>query len=593
MASDLVAVLDLVSSRLERMGVDVSSTVELVHDVNVVHGDAWDELNLDGDADVLELGGVEVLFGGFAGQYGVNFVVAKVLVRLLVSLGRGDVVELFEVDAQKAFARLVGLRPIEPRDETQLGLVVRNVENEMALSGMRLIPRGDVVRWVNRVQEEIVRVTNLPPASLLFEEQGPNYNVTLFGGELGDVAVELVTNRVLCRLIATGGDAERAEGYCQVAASMLERAIQVRSLLGDALTPVGVVVRNVEGEFSSMGVPLPDKGELLRHFNRMHRELAVDLSLSVPPVLDLLDGDELWGGEFGDLAEELATQSLMCRLLTMLGDGPDDKRRDAYCERAAALRIRVVGARDLGVVEGTGLGEVVRRVEEELGDLGLPLPDRKRLLARINEAQLVIARDLDVPQVYVENVPAGETVVLPEGFRPDVLLRAEVAETGQLLEVITEDQAARRGVKWQRGFQGFPSVQAAVGNGPFVVFSPGNWSATRQLRFIGVSPELTIRLRMVKFPTVLSFGGEELFSFTPFDGVLESWGTELLALYVKWLFVKDSVDWHQRELARGVYEQFLEVRGKAFAAVGRGELYSLRRPVLRWRHNDLVWRVDE
>lgn len=350
------------------------------------------------------------------------------------------------------------------------------------------------------------------------------------------------------------------------------------------------ILELIDTQLTYAGMDVPVRAELIRVVNRAQDEAAHDLGFGPQVDMSVEGGlEDPFGGDLSDYSVDLLASLTMCRLLTLKGDA----RADRFCNDYARLLSKAMGGRSDDVLPGTALGEVIDGVEADLSLAGVPLPDRRELVRRLNAAQRELARELRIPQLYVTGVPVNAPFLLPEGVRPDVLLQADTLRDNRLVNCLSVEQANQMGVKWERpAYEGEVWWSKTVGD-RMLIFDPAN--PTSSVYPVGFADGDELRLLLVKWPTTLDADPLNLdpLSKELFDGALASDGVELLKSYVVYQYVKSHPLTSQNQaLGMQYYNRFQALREQAFNRTNPAFRGSLVRSVWRWRTGDVYERGD-
>lgn len=345
----------------------------------------------------------------------------------------------------------------------------------------------------------------------------------------------------------------------------------------------------VATQLNYAGVEIPVRAELVRVVNRAQDEAAHDLGIGIQTDMNECgDVDTPFGGQLANYAVDLLAALTMCRLLTLLGDA----RADRFCNDYAILMSKALGGRSDDVLPDTTLGEVVDGIEADLTLAGVPLPDRRELIRRLNAAQRELGRELRIPQLYVTDVPVDRPFLLPQGVRPDVLLQADTLRDNRLVNCLSVEQANQMGVKWERpAYYGDVWLSRAVGD-RMLIFDPAN--PTASVYPVGFRDGDELRLLLVKWPTALDADASNVdpLSKELFDGALASDAVELLKSYVVYQYVKSHPLTSQNgALGQQYYNRFQSLREQAFNRTNPAFRGNLLRNMWRWRTGDVYERV--
>lgn len=353
-------------------------------------------------------------------------------------------------------------------------------------------------------------------------------------------------------------------------------------------SPLENILELLDTQLTFAGVDVPVRAELIRVVNRAQDEAAHDLNLGPQVDLSVEAGNEIpFGGDVSDYAVDLLAALSMCRLLTLRGDA----RADIFCGDYSRLLSRALGGRTDDVLPGTSLGEVVDGVEADLALAGVPLPDRRELVRRLNAAQRELGRDLRIPQLYITDVPVDRPFLLPVVARPDVLLQADTLRDNQLVNCLSVEQANQMGVPWERpAYYGDHWWSKVVGD-RMLIFDAAN--PTASVYPVGFQDGDELRLLVVKWPTPLDLdeGNSDPLSKEVFDGALASDGVELLKAYVVYQYVKSHpVVRGDQALGQQYYNRFESLRERAFNRSAPAFRGNLARRTWRWRTGDVYER---
>lgn len=345
----------------------------------------------------------------------------------------------------------------------------------------------------------------------------------------------------------------------------------------------------VATQLNYAGVEIPVRAELIRMVNRAQDEAAHDLGLG--PQADMNecgDVDSPFNGHMADYAVDLLAALTLCRLLTLVGDA----RADRFCNDYAIMLSKAMGGRTDDVLPNTTLGQVVDGIEADLTLAGVPLPDRRELVRRLNAAQRELGRDLRIPQLYLTDVPVDRPFILPGSVRPDVLLQADTLRDNKLVNCLSVEQANQMGVPWERpAYYGDVWWSKAVGD-RMLIFDPANPTST--VYPVGFHANDELRLLLVKWPTPLDLSPDNTdpLSKELFDGALSSDGVELLKAYVVYQYVKSHpLTRADQGLGQQYYNRFLGLREQAFNRTNPAFRGSLVRNIWRWRTGDVYERM--
>lgn len=350
------------------------------------------------------------------------------------------------------------------------------------------------------------------------------------------------------------------------------------------------ILELVDTQLNYAGVETPVRAELIRVVNRAQDEAAHDLGLGPQVDLNVAAGNEdPFGGELSDYSVDLLAALTMCRLLTLKGDA----RADVFCNDYSRLVSKALGGRSDDVLPSTSLGEVIDGVEADLALAGLPLPDRRELVRRMNAVQRELGRELRIPQLYVTGVPINQPFLLPEGARPDVLLQADTLRDNQLVNCLSVEQANQMGVKWERpAYHGDVWWSKAVGD-RMLIFDPAN--PTSSVYPVGFRAGDELRLLLVKWPTPLDADplNVDPLSKELFDGAMASDSVELVKAYVLYQYVKSHpLTTQNQALGIQYYNRFQALREQAFNRTNPAFRGSLMRHTWRWRTGDIYERAS-
>lgn len=356
------------------------------------------------------------------------------------------------------------------------------------------------------------------------------------------------------------------------------------------------MIEYVGTRLQEMQVEPPTRAELLRHINRSQERVAQEVGLPEPADLNSCDDvGTPFDGAIPEYAEDLLTSFVMARIMKLRSD----ERFQIYDEDYRSLLRKAIGAAG-EALRGTPLGGIIDGVRQELSINGVPVPDMQELLRRINAAQLEIARDLNIPQLYITGVPTTAPFLLPEGVRPDVLLQADVVGANTLVTCLSVAEANSRGIKWERENRPAHGVvdrserwwNRGVGE-YFIIYDPANPTASvYPVGFVGGE---NLRLLTLKWPTELDSDplNTDPLSKDPFDGALPSFGPSLIRDYVAWQYLKSADSLRESSVPQMHYNRYRAERERAFNATGGlGVRYPLRAPVWEWRTGDVYVRAE-